>query len=350
MSLALHKLPGKAAVKHALKTAIAASVSLMLARMAGLDHGYWAVISAIIVMQSDLGGSIQAGLNRVAGTASGAVVGALSLHFFPPDPAMLALAVFLTILLCSYLTGLHTSFRVGAITVAIVLLSGHEGQDPNILALERFVEITLGVFCAVATAYLLWPARAGHKLRSTLSRALREDARHYRHVVDFFIGGLERQPIPRTPRLLEHLSNIHELHGLAQQESVSFRARRTRDLSLISGAERFAERIQALERTSKASPALGYQLNLSQELAHLADATIEAIRRVADSLESETTLQPYPQLKSAIATCEARLSELRLQDATKQYPLADIALFFSFYHGMKSLARDVHRSFYAQQP
>lgn len=343
----LQKIPGKAAVKHALKTAIAASASLMLARLAGLEHGYWAVISAIIVMQSDLGSSIQAGLNRVAGTASGALVGALSLYFFPPDPAMLALAVFLTILLCSYLTGLHTSFRVGAITVAIVLLSGTAGQDPTTLALERFVEISLGVLSAVATAYLLWPARAGHKLQKALGRALREDAKHYQAVVNYFIGGLERSPIPQNPRLLEHLSDTRELHSLAQQESVSFRARRKRDLDLIAGAERFAERIQALERTSKASPALGYQLNLSQELAHLADATIESIRRVAAALEAGRDPAPYPQLKSAIATCEARLNELREQDATKQYPLSDIALFFSFYHGMKSLARDIHRTFFA---
>ena len=61
-------------LKQAVKTAGAAVLSLYVCRWLGLPEGYWAVISAIIVMQSNLKTTLRDGLSRLAGTAIGAVV------------------------------------------------------------------------------------------------------------------------------------------------------------------------------------------------------------------------------------------------------------------------------------
>ena len=61
--------------KQAIKTAIAGVVAMYMTQLFRLPEGYWAAISALIVMQSNVGATLSASRTRLAGTAVGAVVG-----------------------------------------------------------------------------------------------------------------------------------------------------------------------------------------------------------------------------------------------------------------------------------
>jgi uncharacterized membrane protein YccC len=63
-------------VKHAIKTAIAAVLTIVIYQSFNIPEGYWAAISAVIVMQANLGGSLSTSWNRLLGSAIGATVGA----------------------------------------------------------------------------------------------------------------------------------------------------------------------------------------------------------------------------------------------------------------------------------
>ena len=56
------------------KTALAAVLSLWLAHLVGLQHGYWAAISAIVVMGSDAGVPFTSSRDRIIGTGVGALL------------------------------------------------------------------------------------------------------------------------------------------------------------------------------------------------------------------------------------------------------------------------------------
>jgi uncharacterized membrane protein YgaE (UPF0421/DUF939 family) len=62
---------------YPLRTTIAAVLALLAARMLGMPEVHWAVISALVVVQSDFGSSLLMSWHRLAGTALGAFVGAL---------------------------------------------------------------------------------------------------------------------------------------------------------------------------------------------------------------------------------------------------------------------------------
>jgi hypothetical protein len=49
----------------------------VLAQLFTSPQGYWAVFSAIIIMQASVGGSVKATINRMIGTIGGAVAGLL---------------------------------------------------------------------------------------------------------------------------------------------------------------------------------------------------------------------------------------------------------------------------------
>jgi uncharacterized membrane protein YgaE (UPF0421/DUF939 family) len=140
-------------VKQAIKTAVASMGSLYASRFLKLPEGYWAVISAIIVMQSDLNATLKTSVNRLAGTAIGAIVGGICASLLEIHIWSLGIAVMAAILVCALLDRWE-SYRFAGVTVAIVMLASHNASHWTV-ALHRFAELSLGIVIALAVE-LTW--------------------------------------------------------------------------------------------------------------------------------------------------------------------------------------------------
>jgi hypothetical protein len=86
----------------AARTTVAAVVSMLLARLLKLPEFYWAPISAIVIIQSTIDPRTLE-WQRFAGTALGAVVGALIATRFHTSALVYAVAIFLCGVLCAFL-------------------------------------------------------------------------------------------------------------------------------------------------------------------------------------------------------------------------------------------------------
>jgi uncharacterized membrane protein YccC len=138
---------------------VAAILAFATAWVFALPEGYWAVISAVVVMQSSLGGTLGASLDRLMATVAGAMVGAacVSLRELTPLPEILVLT--LAVGPTALLAALRPSFRVTPITAVIVLVGASPGAG-LLTAFHRVMEITIGCFVGVLTARLVLPDRA----------------------------------------------------------------------------------------------------------------------------------------------------------------------------------------------
>jgi uncharacterized membrane protein YccC len=152
---------------HAAKTALAAGLSWALARRFGLHDGYWGSISAIIVLQSNMGATVSASRDRILGTLIGAALG-FSFSLFGALPWNFVLAVLAAVIVCGLL-GLRSSSRLAGVTIAIVMLVQKAGPRWE-LALDRVVEVMLGIVVALAVTTLVLPDRARLRLRDGLAR------------------------------------------------------------------------------------------------------------------------------------------------------------------------------------
>ena len=65
----------------AIRTAVAATVSVIIARLVQMPEAYWAAIATLVVMQSTLGATLTLSLQRIVAAAVGASVGALEANF-----------------------------------------------------------------------------------------------------------------------------------------------------------------------------------------------------------------------------------------------------------------------------
>jgi len=118
----------------------------------GLHEGYWAAISAVVVLQSDLPSTRSSGRDRFIGTAIGGCVGWAGASLWHEHASIYAAAVGLAVLVC-VLCRVGTAGRLAAVTVSIIILIPHEEPLWRV-ALLRFLEVSWGIVVALAVAYL----------------------------------------------------------------------------------------------------------------------------------------------------------------------------------------------------
>jgi uncharacterized membrane protein YccC len=140
---------------HAVRTAVAAVVSYLIARMFRLPEAYWASISTLIVMQSTLGAALPISAQRFAGTAIGAAVGAATATYFPGSVGAFGIAVFVIGVVCAAFGIARSAYRYASITLAIVMLVTRSAS-PWLIAVHRFFEVSLGIAVGLLLS-ALWP-------------------------------------------------------------------------------------------------------------------------------------------------------------------------------------------------
>ena len=166
-------------VVQALRMTASSLAAFGLASAFGLPQGFWAVITALIVTQANVGGSLKAAFDRFAGSVCGAVYGGAVAFAFPTtasDGARGALVVAVGPL--SVLAASSAGFRVAPITAIIVLL-GTAGATlgPVGFALDRVLEVGLGCAVGLLASVLVVPARASRSLLNAAARITRLLAR-----------------------------------------------------------------------------------------------------------------------------------------------------------------------------
>ncbi len=176
-------------VRLGVRAAVAALASYGLGLAVGLEHGYWAVITAVLVVQATVGASLSIALERSMGTLVGGIVGVIGAMLVIPVPHLNFVALALGILLTSTLAARSSAFKLAPVTVAIVLLAVPTHADPLMPALMRLLEIGLGGVVGVLSALLILPARAVFLLHSNCADAVRHCATLLAVGRDGLLGG-----------------------------------------------------------------------------------------------------------------------------------------------------------------
>lgn len=143
-----------------LRATVAAICAYGLALAFHLPNGYWAVLSAVLVVQSSLGASLAVATDRALGTVAGGVIGVVCAILAGPSLPLTVLLLAAGVFIGSTLAARSSSFKLAPVTVCIVMLSDPIHADALVSGLHRVMEIVLGGMVALACSLVVLPARA----------------------------------------------------------------------------------------------------------------------------------------------------------------------------------------------
>lgn len=162
---------------HSVKTAIACLIGLAMTKVINLPADQWVVITIIVVMCAQLyvGSVVQKAYLRFIGTVIGclfAIVTLLTLgdsHF-----AIFFIITFSSFVFSYFATTQENSSYIGtlgAVTTAIIMLV----PQPTVLfAIQRLMEIGIGLLIATLVSQFILPIRASTHLRRAQAATLRQ--------------------------------------------------------------------------------------------------------------------------------------------------------------------------------
>lgn len=295
---------------HALKTALAAGLCWWLALRFGWHDGYWGSISAIIVLQSNVGATVTASRDRLIGTLIGAALG-FSFSLFGAVPWNFILAVLAAIIICGLL-GLRNSSRLAGVTIAIVMLVHKEGPRWG-LAVGRVGEVILGIVVALVVTTLVLPDRARVRLRDGLAQEFLVLGNFFEGILEGFRGA----PAANLAELREdaqtRLRSNRQLLDAARNEPSGGQGS-SEGLEMLSQFGRsIFDALLALQFSVEGSHEDGYTQQLEPQLGRLAVDIRTGFHHVASCIHNWRFNVPPPgiNLEQDIAELESRMDAVR---------------------------------------
>jgi uncharacterized membrane protein YccC len=294
---------------QAAKTALAAALCWWLALRFGLHDGYWGAISAIIVLQSNMGATITASRDRLLGTLIGALFG-FSFSLFGVLPWNYVLAVLAAVIVCGLL-GLRSSSRLAGVTITIIMLVEKAGSRRD-LALDRVSEVLLGIVVALAVTTLVLPDRARLRLRDGLAQEFLVLGAFFEAVLQGFRGA----PADNLPALrddaLAMLRGNNQLLEAARNEPSGGPGWREGLSTLSQFGRSLFDALVALEFSVKDTNEYGYARQLEPALGQLIADVLTGFRHVAGRIhEWRFNVPPQMSLEEDIAQLEERMTTVR---------------------------------------
>jgi len=303
----------------ALRMTASSLVAYVLALAFALPQGYWAVLTALIVTQASVGGSLKAALDRFIGSLCGAIYGAAVALAIPHGgPLSLGLALVVAIAPLAVLAAFMASFRVAPVT-AIILLLSTTAVGPLGYAMERIIEIGLGCGVGLIVSALVVPAHA----HSLVLEAAGQVARLLAQLLSK-LAAAAHTPAP----------DLGELHGqvrkaLTRLETTADEAARERRSRLSDEPDpeplyrtlrRIGHDIAALNRVLAEPLPEVVQTHLAEPWSRVANVAADMLCDLADALSRrQVPRSPEPVMK-AIDAYMAAVEDMRQQGLTRGLP------------------------------
>jgi YccS/YhfK family integral membrane protein len=185
--IAIQLTPRSSRFRHALRLALALTAGYGVLRLAQMQHGYWILLTTLLVCQPSYGATRVRMLQRVAGTFAGVILGWATLRLLPTEAWQLALIVLSAVVFFAARLRRYT-IATTAITLFVVLCFNQVGNGYDVMW-PRLLDTLIGAAIAALSIYLILPDWQGRQLDQVLANTVRTDARYLHQVIAQYMHG-----------------------------------------------------------------------------------------------------------------------------------------------------------------
>ena len=325
--------------RQALRVVVAALAAVALTRAFSLPQGYWAVITAVIVIQASVGASVKTAIDRFAGSFVGAAAGVAVAAAVPLDHLWgLAVAVLVAVGPTAWFAATRPRFRLAPITAVIIILTATgERETTMTLAFQRVVEIFIGNLVGVATAIFVLPARAHTLVASTASRVVTCAA----ELLDLVLGD-GAPDAQRTDLLFAQMrATVTALESASDEAALERKSRLTDESDtepLVRSVRRFRNDVTMIGRAAATAAPLPHLAPQRHALREQASTYFVAL---ATSLRDHAAPPATEPIVTSLRAYALEVERLRATDALRVLTGPQMARLYAMGFSLEQLGDDL---------
>ncbi|MBS3652507.1 FUSC family protein [Pseudaminobacter sp. 19-2017] len=326
---------------HALRMIVAGVCALLAISALGLPHAFWAVITAIMVTQSNVGGSLRTTFEQFAGSLSGAAYGAAVALLFPGDDlpsAVIALSLALTA--PSIMAAVSPGFRVAPITAAFMVLAYPRAAGPVGVAAERMLEVVIGCSVGLLVSVIVMPTRASRSVAEIAAR-LSELLAGQLEAMAAGVQGRRTRVGPLAVRTREDLNLLEELVNEATQERRVWLSDVPDATPLLRTMRRLRHDVDMLRRASREAGPQPLPEGASEAWLRATECIAASLRGAGAMLSGRKPPRNTGAVAEAVRAYRAALDQMRRSGATGTLSTASLGRLFGIGFAFDQLRRDL---------
>ncbi|MGH6857567.1 MAG: FUSC family protein [Methylocella sp.] len=324
-----------------LRVTVAALLSFILGKSLNIPFGgLWAVLTAVVVTQMSVGGSLKATIEYLIGTLGGAVyAGVIAVLIPPTNESTLLIALAIAVAPLALLAAINASFRVAPVTAVIVVVGSsvaHAGPVDS--ALYRVLEVAIGGATGLAVSLLVFPARA-HNLAIEAAASMLD-----------LMAGVLPELLARFTQRLDGTVRQHNI-GLAFTRLTTISAEATRERkayiasepdigSLLRALLRLRHDLVMIGRAAVVPLSEPLLLRLELPLDRAFKTAADYLRGSSAALIERRNPPPLDALDADFDGYEAEIAALRREGLTRDLPGDAVERFFALGFALDQLHRD----------
>jgi len=328
-------------LRFCVRMTAAALLAFALARVVTIPlHGLWAVLTAVVVTQLSVGGSLRATAEYVVGTLGGVVYATIiGLLIAQATAVSAAAALALTVAPLAYAAAASPAFRVAPFTAILVLLiSAQLGEGPIESGFYRLLEVALGGVVAVAVSVLLFPERAHGLGLNAAARILDDLARVLSDLLAGFTRPLDLVELSRSQNELGRaVADFHTIAAEAQGERLISLVAEPDPAPLSRTLLRLRHDLVMIGRAAAMPLPDGIAGRLAGPLASIAAVAGDFLRASGRALAARSGPPPVAPVEAALKVYDDEIAALRSEGLTRALSSNDLERLFALGFALEQL-------------
>jgi uncharacterized membrane protein YccC len=200
--------PQSLLLRHAARVALVCGLDVALILLLHIDHGYWLLLTSLIVLQPHVSGTLRRGLQRIGGTVAGGILAAVLAAALHSQLATAAALFPLALLALAILPVNYTAFAFFLTPTFVLAWLPYSGDWQ--LALVRTGNTIAGALISILAMIFLFPSYERDRAPQILRASITADRRYLKQLAESW---------KTRARASRPLANARRSAGLAHNDT-----------------------------------------------------------------------------------------------------------------------------------
>src|SRR6516162_2640340 len=335
-------------VRYGIKLSIASLLSLYVALVLRLEHPNWAVLTALVMMNSHyVGSTVVKAMLRCVGTVAGAFIGIWLVGDYASTPVLFLLFFFIILGIAVYKFGQYPAsqapyayYLAGLTTLTVATYGIQDPYDAWVIGLNRALEILVGSLSSLLVTSIIWPRYAREEFFELSRKTLETVGQVVLLETDSYIqprdtsGQLEQL----QKQFQQQASTLRNLLQSGARESTRFYGRLGNYNAFVVSLTNLFQAALHLERKRQEESL--YTARIRNELAAASTAVAREFQILASDYSPGTQL-PETILDEAFDTLFEKVNALRAAGLFVESSIETNIEFFAHVAALRTIRHEL---------